>query len=49
MLRTPTPEAEQIKVRYACALAQLATAEESIQVPSVATVRRAACRRHALA
>ena len=35
MLRTPTPEAEQIKVRYACALAQLATAEESIQVPSV--------------
>jgi cell division protein FtsA len=35
MLRTPTPEAEQIKVRYACALAQMATAEESIQVPSV--------------
>ncbi len=29
MLRTPTPEAEQIKVRYACALAQLATAEEN--------------------
>lgn len=35
ILRTPTPEAEQIKVRYACALAQLASAEESIQVPSV--------------
>ena len=35
ILRTPTPEAEQIKVHYACALAQLATAEESIQVPSV--------------
>ena len=35
LLRTPTPEAEQIKVRYACALAQLATAEESIQVPSI--------------
>ena len=35
LLRTPTPEAEQIKVRYACALAQLATSEESIQVPSV--------------
>lgn len=35
LLRTPTPEAEQIKVRYACALAQLATAEETIQVPSV--------------
>jgi len=35
LLRTPTPHAEEIKVRYACALAQLATAEESIQVPSV--------------
>ncbi len=45
MLRTPTPEAEQIKVRYACALAQLATAEESIQCRRRwATVRRAACR-----
>lgn len=35
LLRTPTPHAEEIKVRYACALAQLATAEESIEVPSV--------------
>ncbi len=35
LLRTPTAHAEEIKVRYACALAQLATAEESIQVPSV--------------
>ena len=35
LLRTPTPDAENIKVRYACALAQLATAEESIQVPGV--------------
>ncbi len=35
LLRTPTPEAEQIKVRYACALAQLAGREETIQVPSV--------------
>ena len=35
MLRTPTPNAEEIKVRYACALARLATAEESIQVASV--------------
>lgn len=35
MLRTPTPHAEEIKVRYACALAQLTRAEESIQVPSV--------------
>ncbi len=35
MLRTPTPHAEEIKVRYACALARMATAEESIQVASV--------------
>lgn len=35
MLRTPTTHAEEIKVRYACALAQLTTAEESIQVSSV--------------
>jgi len=35
LLRTPTPHAEEIKVRYAGALAQLATAEESIQVPSI--------------
>ena len=34
-IRTPTAHAEEIKVRYACALAQLAHAEETIQVPSV--------------
>ncbi len=34
-LRTPTQHAEEIKVKYACALAQLATAEETIEVPSV--------------
>ena len=34
-LRTPTQYAEEIKIKYACALAQLATAEESIEVPSV--------------
>ncbi len=34
-LRTPTHHAEEIKIKYACALRQLATAEESIQVPSV--------------
>ncbi len=34
-LRTPTPHAEEIKIKYACALAELATAEETIQVPSV--------------
>lgn len=34
-LRTPTQHAEEIKIRYACALAQLAGADESIKVPSV--------------
>lgn len=34
-LRTPTQHAEDIKVKYACALTQLANAEESIEVPSV--------------
>ncbi len=34
-LRTPTQHAEEIKVRYACALRQLASPEETIEVPSV--------------
>ena len=34
-LRTPTQHAEDIKIRYACALAQLAGVEERIKVPSV--------------
>lgn len=34
-LRTPTQHAEEIKIKFACALAQLATAEETIEVPSV--------------
>ena len=34
-LRTPTQNAEEIKIKYACALAQLATADETIEVPSV--------------
>ncbi len=34
-LRTPTQHAEDIKVKYACALSQLAGAEETIEVPSV--------------
>ena len=34
-LRTPTPNAEELKVKYACALASLARPEESIEVPSV--------------
>ena len=32
-LRTPTKHAEEIKIKYACALAQLAKPEETIQVP----------------
>jgi cell division protein FtsA len=34
-LRTPTQYAEEIKIKYACALAQLAGAEEVIKVPGV--------------
>ncbi|MYM64692.1 cell division protein FtsA [Pseudomaricurvus sp. HS19] len=34
-LRTPTPHAEEIKIKYACALAKLAGPDETIKVPSV--------------
>ncbi len=34
-MRTPTHHAEEIKVRYACALGQLANPDETIEVPSV--------------
>jgi cell division protein FtsA len=34
-LRTPTQHAEDIKIRYACALTQLAATDESIEVPSI--------------
>ena len=34
-LRTPTQHAEDIKIKYACALTQLASADETIEVPSV--------------
>ena len=34
-LRTPTQYAEEIKIKYACALTQLASADETIKVPSV--------------
>ncbi len=34
-LRTPTPHAEDIKIKYACALAKMAGIEETIKVPSV--------------
>ncbi len=34
-MRTPTQYAEDIKIKYACALTKLANAEEMIEVPSV--------------
>ena len=34
-LRTPTAHAEEIKIKYACALAKLTGADETIKVPSV--------------
>jgi len=34
-LRTPTQYAEEIKIKYACALSQLANPDETIEVPSV--------------
>jgi cell division protein FtsA len=34
-LRTPTQYAEEIKIKYACALAQLAGADQTIRVPGV--------------
>lgn len=34
-LRTPTQYAEEIKIKYACALTKLTNAEEMIEVPSV--------------
>ena len=34
-LRTPTQHAEEIKIRYACALRQLASSSETIEVPSI--------------
>ncbi len=34
-LRTPTQHAEEIKIKYACALRQLASPDEMIEVPSV--------------
>jgi len=34
-LRTPTKEAEELKVRYGCALRQLADAKEVVEVPGV--------------
>jgi len=48
-LRTPTQNAEDIKIKYACALTQLAGAEESIEVPSVGDRPPRKLARHTLA
>ncbi len=48
-LRTPTQHAEEIKVKYACALSQLAGAEETIEVPSVGERPARRLSRHTLA
>ena len=48
-LRTPTQNAEDIKTKYACALAQLAGADETIKVPSVGDRPPRELSRHSLA
>ncbi|MCC7258605.1 MAG: cell division protein FtsA [Gammaproteobacteria bacterium] len=48
-LRTPTQYAEELKVKYACALSQLATADETIEVPSVGDRPARRLARHTLA
>jgi cell division protein FtsA len=48
-LRTPTQHAEEIKIKYACALTQMASAEESIEVPSVGDRAPRKLARHTLA
>jgi cell division protein FtsA len=48
-LRTPTQHAEEIKIKYACALAQLASSDETIEVPSVGDRAARRLARHTLA
>jgi cell division protein FtsA len=48
-LRTPTQHAEEIKIKYACALTQLASADETIEVPSVGDRPARRLARHTLA
>jgi len=48
-LRTPTQHAEEIKIKYACALAQMASADERIEVPSVGDRPPRQLARHTLA
>ncbi len=48
-LRTPTQHAEEIKIKYACALTQLATDKETIEVPGVGDRPPRRMARHTLA
>ncbi|ROR29689.1 cell division protein FtsA [Inmirania thermothiophila] len=48
-LRTPTQHAEEIKIRYACALSDLAEPGETIEVPSVGDRPPRRVARHVLA
>ncbi|HEY4185836.1 MAG TPA: cell division protein FtsA [Polyangia bacterium] len=47
-LRTPPHEAEKIKIRYGCALAQMVDEEETLEVPSVGGRAPRILSRHAL-
>lgn len=48
-LRTPTPNAEELKIKYACALTQLAGSDETIMVPGVGDKAPRSLSRQALA
>ena len=48
-LRTPTQHAEDIKIKYACALTQMANPEETIEVPGVGDRPPRRMARHTLA
>jgi len=48
-LRTPTQHAEEIKLRYGCALTQLAAPSETIEVPSIGDRPARRLSRHTLA
>lgn len=48
-LRTPTQNAEEIKIRYGCALRQLAAEDELIEVPAVGDKPSRSVSRHMLA
>ena len=48
-LRTPTQYAEEIKIQYACALTQMASPDETIEVPSVGDRPARRLARHTLA